>query len=494
MSSTLYSLASSLVMGLYVALLGVLMIYGLHRFWIVYLYCRYHKGRKGAPPHPKSFNALTAPVVTIQLPLYNEMYVAERLIDSICALDYPKEKLEIQVLDDSTDRTVQIVERKVAEKRAMGFDIHQLRRGTRTDFKAGALAWGLKIAKGEFIGIFDADFMPPSQFLKATLPYFSDSNVGMVQTRWGHVNQDYSLLTRLQALFLDGHFLLEHTARYKSGAFFNFNGTAGIWRKAAIETSGGWSARALTEDLDLSYRAQLQGWKFVYMPEFVCPAELPVDINAFRTQQRRWTKGAIQVARILLKDLWRAPLPLHTKVEATAHLTANVGYLLVFVAVLLLLPSLILRGHVFGGGIAIIEISVFFVSVFSMAFFYVFSQRELYPDWRWRIKDIPVLLSFGIGMSVSNAMAVWEGLTGQPSDFVRTPKYGIQRAGENWLKKDYARRKNPVALMPLFLTIYSGFTLYVALIRDNWAALPFIAMFIFGFSYLAGLSILQRIK
>ncbi|MCB4756790.1 MAG: glycosyltransferase, partial [Elusimicrobia bacterium] len=268
-----------------------------------------------------------------------------RLIDSICALDYPKEKLEIQVLDDSTDKTVQIVERKVAEKRSMGFNIQQLRRGTRSDFKAGALAWGLNIAKGEFIGIFDADFMPPSQFLKATLPYFSDSKVGMVQTRWGHVNPDYSLLTRLQALFLDGHFLLEHTARYKSGAFFNFNGTAGIWRKATIETSGGWSARALTEDLDLSYRAQLQGWKFVYVPEFVCPAELPVDINAFRTQQRRWTKGAIQVARYLLKDLWRARLPLHTKVEATAHLTANIGYLMVLVVGLLILPSLLFRSQ-----------------------------------------------------------------------------------------------------------------------------------------------------
>lgn len=480
------------VVGAYGLALMILMLYGLHRYWILFLYWRYH--RKGNPPplvRPEAFPD-GHPHVTVQLPLYNEMYVAERLLQAVSNLDYPKDKLEIQVLDDSTDQTLELVAGQVERLKGQGYDIVHLRRPTRSGFKAGALAWGLARAKGEFVAIFDADFIPPAGFLLATLPHFREANVGMVQTRWGHINPDYSLLTRVQALFLDGHFLLEHTARYKSGAFFNFNGTAGIWRKEAIESAGGWSARTLTEDLDLSYRAQLAGWKFVYDPSFVCPAELPVDIHAFRSQQSRWAKGALQVARHLLKDLWKANLPLHTKVEATVHLTGNVGYLLTVFVALLLLPSLLLRHLVGWASIDLLEVVAFVSTTASISIFYMVSQRELYPDWKWKLKDIPALLSLGIGMCVSNASAVFEGLIGRSSDFIRTPKYNIRSQTDAWRRKIYAGRKPSSWKTQLVFALYSLLTLSIATLLNNWVALPFILMFVFGFSYIAGLSLLHN--
>ena len=294
----------------------------------MYLYFRYYKWAKpmAVPELPTEL-----PMVTVQLPVYNERYVVERLIDTVSRFDYPRERLEIQVLDDSTDDTWQIAAARVAHLKSEGFFIEHLRRQDRTGFKAGALEAGLARASGEFIAIFDADFTPPAHFLKQTLPWFQNAGIGMVQTRWGHLNENYSLLTWIQSIFLDGHFLIEHTARNRSGALsFNFNGTAGVWRREAIETSGGWQhdIAVVTEDLDLSYRAQMKGWKFMYMPDLVCPAELPVDINAFKTQQNRWTMGAIQTAKKMLPTIWKSPLPLKVKVEATFHLTACVGYLL----------------------------------------------------------------------------------------------------------------------------------------------------------------------
>jgi len=489
MSLSPLAVFSFLTLGIYVLCLLVLMVYGLHRYWIVYLYWRYHKRLKKIPVPSSSLTYF--PHVTVQLPLYNEKYVAPRLIEAVCALDYPKEKLEIQVLDDSNDETVQIVKKIVGEKRKEGYNIHHIQREKRTGFKAGALAYGLKKAKGEFTAIFDADFVPPTAFLKATLPYFQDQKIGMVQTRWGHINADYSLLTRLQALFLDGHFLLEHTARNASGAFFNFNGTAGIWRKEAIVSAGGWSARTLTEDLDLSYRAQLAGWKFIFVPHFVCPAELPVDIAAFRSQQKRWTQGAIQVAKYILKDLWRAPLPLRTKIEATAHLTSNIGYLLTIVVSLLLLPSLLIRSQLNWPGVQVVEFLAFVATTISISFFYAVSQRELYPKWKRKLKDIPALLSFGIGMGVTNARAVLEGLMGKNSDFVRTPKYDIRTRLDTWVKKTYAKRQpTPWRLQACFAG-YSLLTFSIAVYLSNWLSLPFIGLFLFGFSYVAGLSYIQ---
>src|SRR6266700_7135944 len=319
------SFISHAFMATYLFLIVLLSFYGLHRYWILYLYFRYYKWAKpvASPPLPE-----TIPMVTVQLPIYNERYVVERLVEAVCRMDYPRDRLEIQVLDDSTDDTSAILRARIAALCREGFLIEHLRRTNRTGYKAGALATGLARARGEFLAIFDADFVPPVDFLKKTLPHFHDPAIGMVQTRWGHLNENYSLLTWIQSIFLDGHFLIEHTARNRSGAFFNFNGTAGIWRREAITSSGGWQHDTLTEDLDLSYRAQMNGWRFMYLPEVVCPAELPVDINAFKTQQNRWTMGAIQTAKKMLPTIWRAPLSLKVKIEATFHLTACMGYLL----------------------------------------------------------------------------------------------------------------------------------------------------------------------
>jgi len=491
-------LLSYFILSLYILCLSILMIYGLHRYWIIYLYKKYKQQQKGSGLDigqcPMSRPDPFVPFVTVQLPLFNEKYVAERLIDAVAHFDYPSDKLEIQVLDDSTDETVAVVGKKVLEWKSKGLDIVHLRRPHRNGFKAGALADGLKVAKGEFVAIFDADFIPPADFLKKTLVPFQNSAVGMVQTRWGHINSDYSLLTRLQAIFLDGHFMLEHTARYGSGAFFNFNGTAGVWRKKTIESAGGWSSRTLTEDLDLSYRAQLNGWKFVYLSDYVCPAELPVDIHSLRSQQKRWTKGAIQVARYILKDLWTSKLSLHTKLEGSVHLTANIGYLLTILVSLLLLPCLFLRHLVHWPGVEIVEVMAFFATTISISTFYMISQKEIYPDWKVKIKDIPVLLSFGIGMCVSNAMAVFEGLLNKPSDFIRTPKYNIQSKLDRWTRKTYAKNQCAPWLPQSFFALYSMATFGVALLYKNWGAMPFIFLFLFGFTYVAGLSYAHSTK
>src|SRR5437879_10191032 len=329
-----------LIMAAYLTLIVLLSLYGIHRYWILYLYFRYYKWARPAavPPLPDPL-----PMVTIQLPVYNERYVVERLVDAVCRLDYPKDRLEIQVLNDSTDDTTEILSARILSLKEEGFLIEQLHRTDRTGFKAGALAAGLACARGEYLAIFDADFVPPVDFLKKTVPWFENPGVGMVQTRWGHLNENYSLLTWIQSIFLDGHFLIEHTARNRSGAFFNFNGTAGIWRREAITSSGGWQHDTLTEDLDLSYRAQMKGWRFMYLPEVVCPAELPVDINAFKTQQNRWTMGAIQPAKKMLPQIWRSPVSWKVKIEATSHLTACVGYILMAVLSLLLPLSLYFR-------------------------------------------------------------------------------------------------------------------------------------------------------
>ncbi|MGA9992367.1 MAG: cellulose synthase family protein, partial [Thiobacillaceae bacterium] len=314
----------TLILILYFFVLSILAIYGWHRYYLVYLYMK-HKGNAPAPPP----DLAVLPRVTVQLPIFNEMYVADRLIDAVCEIDYPRELLEIQVLDDSTDETTSIAELAVRRHAARGFDIHYLHRVDRTGYKAGALEAGLHQATGEFIAIFDADFVPPVEFLKKTLPHFAtDPRIGMVQARWGHINQDYSLLTKIQSILLDAHFVLEHGARNRSHCFFNFNGTAGIWRRETIGSAGGWQHDTLTEDLDLSYRAQLAGWRFVFLPDLVSPAEVPVEMNSFKSQQHRWAKGSIQTCIKLLPRILGSKQPLSVKVEAFFHLTANFNYLL----------------------------------------------------------------------------------------------------------------------------------------------------------------------
>src|SRR2546426_9736696 len=357
----------------YLSVLIGLSAYGVHRYFIIYLYL---KNRKRAPVPARYFEQL--PTVTMQLPIFNEIYVVRRLLRSVSELDYPRELLQIKVLDNPTDDTRDLTASCAEQLRHRGFDVQLTHRVDRTGFKAGALAVGLESADGEFVCILDADFVPPRDLLQGTIHYCTDPKIGMIQTRWGHLNRGYSLLTRMQAMFLDGHLLLEQTARSRSGRFFNFNGTAGLWRRSCIEEAGGWQHDTLCEDLDLSYRAQLAGWKFIFLPDVVTPAELPVDMNGFKSQQHRWTKGSIQTCKKLLPRILRSGLPLPIKVEATGHLVSNFAYLLLACLCVLLHPS---AGAPPGGWLRtfLVDIPVFLAASASVAVFYVYAQRELHP-------------------------------------------------------------------------------------------------------------------
>src|SRR5213079_2923260 len=411
----------TLTLAAYFFVLIVLAIYGWHRYYLVYLYLsnRDKEPTLGPPLDP-------LPAVTIQLPLYNEMYVADRLIDAVCRIEYPRELLEIQVLDDSTDETCEVAELAVRRCAAQGHDIKYIHRGNRVGFKAGALEEGLKTARGEFVAIFDADFLPTSDFLTRIMPHFAGSKIGMVQARWGHINQDYSLLTKIQSILLDGHFVLEHGGRHRSGRFFNFNGTAGIWRRTAIADAGGWQHDTLTEDLDLSYRAQMRGWKFIFLPDIVSPAEVPVEMNAFKSQQHRWAKGSIQTCRKLLPQILQADLPLGVKAEAFFHLTANFNYLLMSLLSVLMFPAMVIRYNMGWYEMLLIDVPLFFAATMSVCNFYVVCQREIHKDWVSRLRYMPFLMSIGIGLCVNNTKAVLEALFDKKTAFERTPKYHIE--------------------------------------------------------------------
>lgn len=483
---------SALFVVLYLLVLAALSLYGLHRYWILCLYQRYHKA---APPMVEPTAPAVWPHVTVQLPLYNEYYVVERLIDSVCRMDYPPERLEIQVLDDSVDETRTLACRKVAQKRGSGFDIQHIHRRDRRGFKAGALANGLRTARGEHIAIFDADFLPPADFLKRTVPHFADEGIGMVQARWGHLNAEYSLLTRLQALFLDGHFILEHGVRNLSGAFFNFNGTAGVWRRAAIVEAGGWSDDTLTEDLDISYRAQLKGWRFRFLPGLVCPAELPVDIGAFRSQQHRWTKGAVQVAKKLLPSIWRSHLPLFVKLESTAHLTANLGYLLTAALSLLLLPVLVVReGLAWRDALGWIELGAVLAASLSVGAFYGVAQREASPRRRVGMRDLPALLALGVGMCLNNSKAALEALCNIRTEFHRTAKFDIVAARQPWQEKRYRSNARFDGLAEAAGALYLFAALLWCVAVARWWSIPFLAVFVSGFSYVGVLTLTHRLR
>jgi len=475
------------ILGLYFLTLVILAILGFHRYVMVWLYFK-HKDRKAVPvPLPERL-----PRVTVQLPIYNELYVVERLIESVALIRYPKELLEIQVLDDSTDETTAITRRAVEHYRSLGYDIHHVHRTDRTGFKAGALDAGLRSATGEFVLIFDADFVAPPDILEKTLGHFSDPAVGMVQTRWGHINRDYSLLTEVQSIMLDGHFVMEHGARSRSGRFFNFNGTAGVWRREVIADAGGWQHDTLTEDLDLSYRAQMKGWRFVYLPDLVCPAELPVEMNAFKTQQQRWAKGSVQVCRKLLPRVLASDLPWRSKVEATFHLTANLAYPLMVLLAGLMFPAVVMRYNMGWAEMVIVDVPIFLAATASVCSFYVFSQKEQFPDaWRSKAKYIPAVLGVGIGISINNALAVVEGLFGKPSEFARTPKYRIEGAQDTWRRKVYKGKSNWVPYVELALAGYFAFMSLYALAYGLVGTLPFIALFQWGFLYTSGMSLAQ---
>ena len=432
--------------------------------------------------------------MTIQLPIYNEMYVVDRLVDSVCAIDYPRELLEIQVLDDSTDETRDIAELAVNRQAARGFNIRHIHRSSRVGFKAGALEAGMRTARGEFIAIFDADFVPTRDFLRRTVPYFRDERLAVVQARWGHLNQGYSLLTKVQAVLLDGHFVLEHGGRNRSGCFFNFNGTAGVWRRRAIEDAGGWQHDTLTEDLDLSYRTQLRGWKFLFLPDLVSPAEVPVEMNAFKSQQHRWAKGSIQTCRKLLPYILLADLPLKVKFEAFFHLTANFNYLLMVVLSALMFPAMVVRYEMGWSEMLLIDIPLFAAATLSVFNFYLMSQREAYPDWRTRVKYLPVVMAIGIGLSVNNAKAVLEALFGQPGEFARTPKYGIERRQDDWHHKRYHQSMPIQPFVELALGLYFTATVFYALNSGIYGTLPFLVLFQFGYFYMGLMSIFQQFR
>jgi cellulose synthase/poly-beta-1,6-N-acetylglucosamine synthase-like glycosyltransferase len=472
----------------YFAVMIVLAIYGVHRYTMCYLYFKYRKNDKPIPP--RHFDEL--PSVTVQLPIFNEQFVIDRLIDAVCSMDYPREKLEIQVLDDSTDETQQVAADIVARYAALGHPIVYIHRSNRYGFKAGALDAGLKVAKGEFVAIFDADFVPPPDWLMNVIHHFAEPQIGMVQTRWTHLNRNYSMLTQIEAILLDGHFVLEHGARFRSGDFFNFNGTAGMWRIQAISDGGGWQHDTLTEDTDLSYRSQLAGWKFKYLPHIECPAELPIEMTAFKTQQARWAKGLIQTSIKVLPKIFRSDVPTRIKVEAVYHLTANLSYPLMVIMSALLVPAMICRFYQGWFQMLIIDVPLFTASSFSIAVFYVMSQRELFPkSWMRTFLYLPFLMALGIGLTVTNTKAVMEALFGIKSAFVRTPKYAVAKKGEKSHAAKYRKRLVLAPWIELLLGAWFFLAILYTFSNHNYFTAPFLILFVIGYWYTGLMSLLQ---
>jgi cellulose synthase/poly-beta-1,6-N-acetylglucosamine synthase-like glycosyltransferase len=480
----------ALVMGAYFGILLLLAVYGFYRLRVTYLFWRY---ARTAPPDPDGFAEDELPYVTVQLPLFNEMYVAERLIEACVAIDYPARLLEIQVLDDSTDETTDIVAACVARHRAQGVDVVHIRRGDRTGYKAGALAAGLDTAKGQLVAVFDADFVPKPDSIRRMVTHFSDARVGMVQMRWSHINRDYSLLTRVQAMMLDGHFVVEQAARNRSGAFFNFNGTAGMWRREAIEWSGGWQHDTLTEDTDLSFRAQLCGWRFVYLLDDEVPSELPVDLNAFKAQQRRWAKGLIEVAIKLMPRVWRDPrLSIGQRLELFFRLTGNVSAPLLVALATLHLPVLIVRYNQGLYHLLLFDAPLLVFSTASVAFFYLSGQIYLRPkNWAASLWLLPIVMATGIGLSFSNSKAVLEALLRRETSFVRTPKFGVEAKGDiTWLRKRYKRARGLMPALELLLAAYFVATIAYALSMSVFGTIPFLLLFLLGYGYTGIVSLL----
>ena len=480
-------MSETIVIICYLAVLTVLSVYGFHRTLLLCLYWRY---RHQSPKPASTFEEL--PRVTVQLPMFNEMYVAERLLESVASLDYPQDKLEIQVLDDSTDETRDIARAKVDELKKQGFDAVYIHRENREGFKAGALEAGLKIAKSDYTLVFDADFAPSGSIVKDLIHYFTDPQVAMVQARWGHINRDYSVLTRVQSLMLDGHFVIEHIARNRSGRFFNFNGTAGIWRRSAIVDSGGWQHDTLTEDMDLSFRAQLRGWKFVYVPTALAPAELPCEMNSFKTQQFRWAKGSAQTTRKLLWTVLAADIPWKVKVECVFHLTANFAYLFSVLLAVLQLPNMLMRHSMQRPELLLLDLPLVIVTFISIPLFYVATHHALYGGFMVALRRIPLMMVVAIGLSINNARAVLEGLFGKESEFVRTPKHGIERRDASWIGKRYrASSKSLGTLLELGFALYFIVTIVIGAVTGCWASIPFLLLFMSGFLYVGSLSIYQ---
>ncbi len=483
-----WNLFDAAMLAPYFLVMIILSFYGVHRYIMVWEY--YHYRKRATKEPPKEFAEL--PRVTVQLPIFNEQFVIDRLIESICAMEYPRERLEIQVLDDSTDETQAVAAALVKKYQELGHPIVYIHRTNRQGYKAGALDEGLKVAKGEFVAIFDADFVPPPDWLMKVVHHFSNPAIGMVQTRWTHLNRDYSFLTQVEAILLDGHFVLEHGARSRAGVFFNFNGTAGMWRRTAITDAGGWQHDTLTEDTDLSYRAQLAGWKFKYLQDVECPAELPIEMTAFKTQQARWAKGLIQTSKKIMPEVFRANLSWHEKLEAWYHLTANISYPLMIVLSILLLPTEIIQFHQGWFQMLFIDFPLFAASTFSIASFYMVSQHLLYPErWFKTLFYLPFLMALGIGLTLTNSKAVIEALLGIKSSFKRTPKYRVQAKGERSKATKYRKRLGVLPLLELAIGAWFMWCIWYAIDNQNYFTVPFLLIFVVGYWYTGLLSIFQ---
>ncbi len=488
---TLYTILYGFLLLLNSVATFLLVLYSINCYIMVFLHHRAKTRRlqddeivwkawqAGAPPLPR---------VTVQLPIYNERCVIQRLIDAVVRLHYPKDLLEIQVLDDSTDETTAIASQLVEHYRQEGFDITLLHRQYRYGYKAGALKEGLTVAKGSFIAIFDADFVPEPDFLLRTLPFFQDPTVAMIQVRWGHINEEYSLLTRAQAFGLNGHFWVEQAARCWSGLFMNFNGSGGIWRRQAIDEAGGWQIDTLTEDLDLSYRAQLEGWRLKFLPQVVCPAEIPVQMFAMKSQQHRWAKGFIQTAKKLIPRILRAPLPLFTKYQAICHLTNYLAHPLILL-VSLLSPlffwfntNFSVKQQHFLGAVW------FLLVIFGHSSLYVYACRQIYQDWKRRLYAFPFLFIFGTGIALNNTKAVLEAIFNIHSTFVRTPKFRIEHSSDTWVGKLYCVPFPWLSLGEATLALYYGYGLFLSIRQDTYLTNPFLLLFTFSFGYVAFLS------
>ena len=472
----------------YFVVMIILSIYGIHRYTMCY---QYFKFKKNYNPNPvKRFNDL--PRVTVQLPMFNEQYVVERLVEAVCSMEYPREKLDIQVLDDSTDESQQVAREIVERYAAMGHPITYIHRTNRHGFKAGALDEGLNVAKGEFVAIFDADFVPPPDWIMKVIHHFAEPDVGMVQTRWTHLNRDYSLLTKIEAILLDAHFVIEHGSRVRTGEYFNFNGTAGMWRRKAIADGGGWQHDTLTEDTDLSYRSQMAGWRFKYLPEVECPSELPIEMTAFKTQQARWAKGLIQVSIKLLPTIFKSGMTRKRKIESVYHLTANIAYPLMVVMTILIVPVTIVKALQGWSVMILFDLPIFGASTASIAVFYALSQRVLYPKtWKRSILYLPMLMSVGIGLTVTNTKAVMEAFFGVQSAFVRTPKFAVAKKGEKSKANKYRKRLKLAPYIELLLGFFFVAATIYSLSCGNFFTPPFFLIFVVGFWYTGFMSIFQ---
>ena len=485
-------LVALLVISIYAISLLFLFLYSIGQLHLTWSYVRNFGARpQTAPLH-------TYPFVTIQLPIYNELYVVERLLEAVAQMDYPSDRFEIQVLDDSTDETSDIIAQTI-QRLNSSVQIHHIRREKRTGFKAGALKYGTQLAKGEFLAIFDADFLPKPGFLRETLPHFMDNEVGVVQTRWDHLNRKYSLLTHYQAFGLDAHFTVEQAGRNAEECFISFNGTAGIWRKKCIDEAGGWESDTLTEDLDLSYRAQLKGWKFKYLEEVTSPAELPVTMSAFKSQQYRWNKGAAETHRKVWNKVWHAKMPLKVKFHAVLQLFKGLGFVASFALTMISIPVLWVKWHTDTFDLVLQGLTFTFLCIVILSFFYYVSLLRFIDNPFRRIGyfllNFPVFLALSLGISLHNTIAVIEGYIGRKTPFVRTPKFNVMRKADGYTNNRY--RQNNLSWLTLIeglLTLYFVSGLFLAVAYGDYSFFPFHLLLILGYGFIFAYSLIQQLR